>query len=83
MTGVQTCALPILEIKKDRCKGCGLCVINCPKSCIKLEASLNEKGVHPASFLEDKGCIGCGFCALICPDVRIEVFKDEDRKSVV
>ena len=69
--------MPRIEIRRDKCKGCNLCVVHCPKSCIKLDDSLNERGIHPAVFLEDKKCTGCGFCALVCPDLSIEVFKDE------
>ncbi|MFH1782931.1 MAG: 4Fe-4S dicluster domain-containing protein [Candidatus Omnitrophota bacterium] len=65
--------MPMIKIKRDRCKGCKLCVIHCPKSCIEMETSLNKKGIHPAIFLEDKKCTGCTFCAIVCPDLCIEV----------
>jgi NAD-dependent dihydropyrimidine dehydrogenase PreA subunit len=39
-----------IRINKDRCKGCYLCIVNCPNSLIKIENELNVKGVRPAVF---------------------------------
>lgn len=62
---------------QDLCKGCGLCVIACPKKIIKLDtASINKKGYHPASVTEMEKCIGCALCATMCPDVVILVEKN-------
>ncbi|MBU1006005.1 MAG: 4Fe-4S binding protein [Candidatus Omnitrophica bacterium] len=68
--------MPKIEINRERCKGCGLCVLYCPKSCIKQGASVNGKGVFPVMFADkSKACTGCSFCAIICPDTCIEVYK--------
>ncbi|MCX5667497.1 MAG: 4Fe-4S dicluster domain-containing protein [Candidatus Omnitrophica bacterium] len=76
-----------IRINKDRCKGCYLCIVNCPNSLIKIEDELNVKGVKPAVFSGGKsarlksksersdGCTGCAMCALICPECIIEVYK--------
>ena len=66
--------MPKIKINKDRCKGCYLCVVNCPNSLIKIEGELNVKGVKPVLFLGGK-CTGCAMCALICPECAIEVYK--------
>lgn len=66
-----------VKIKKDKCKGCYLCVINCPVNCLKMSSSLNSQGVVFAYKLKDKKCIGCGFCFLICPDCCVEITKFE------
>ncbi|MDD5174668.1 MAG: 4Fe-4S dicluster domain-containing protein [Candidatus Omnitrophota bacterium] len=63
-----------IRINKDRCKGCYLCIVNCPNSLIKIEDELNAKGVKPAVFSGGK-CTGCAMCALICPEFIIEVYK--------
>ncbi|MBI5361088.1 MAG: 4Fe-4S binding protein [Planctomycetes bacterium] len=67
--------MPRIEIKKDKCKGCGLCVHFCPKLCIKMSEKLNARGVQYAEFALPDKCTGCKSCALVCPDVVIEVFK--------
>ena len=66
--------MPRIKINKDRCKGCYLCVVNCPNSLIKIDSELNAKGVKPVVFSGGK-CTGCAMCAVICPDCGIKVFK--------
>jgi len=68
--------MPKIDIKKEKCKGCELCIMYCPGACIKLDKTLNKKGVHAAVFSDkDNKCTGCSFCAIICPDLCIEVYK--------
>lgn len=55
-----------IEIRKDRCKECGLCVANCPKKVISYEKHINKIGYHPVTIGE--GCIYCGSCYVTCPD---------------
>ena len=65
-----------LTFKTDFCKGCGLCVLACPKKIVFLDKSLlNAKGYHPAAQIEGSECSGCCCCALMCPDVAITVEK--------
>ena len=63
-----------IKINKDRCKGCYLCVVNCPNNLIKVSPELNAKGVKSAYFSGGK-CTGCAMCAVICPDGAITIFK--------
>ena len=64
-----------IKINKDRCKGCYLCVVNCPNGLIKVSTSMNVKGVKAAYFSGSSKCTGCAMCAVICPDCGITVFK--------
>jgi len=66
--------MPKIKIDKERCKGCYLCIVNCPNGSIKVSAELNTKGVKPAFFAGGK-CTGCGMCAVICPDCGIIVYR--------
>jgi 2-oxoglutarate ferredoxin oxidoreductase subunit delta len=66
-----------IEISREKCKGCLLCISVCPKGSIKQSKKLNSKGVKPVEFTEGALCIGCSMCAVICPDCAIEVFREE------
>jgi len=67
--------MPDIKIDKDKCKGCELCVIHCPKQQIEISEELNEEGMHFAVFKNEGKCTGCCICAKVCPDVAIEVYK--------
>ena len=63
-----------LTFQTDRCKGCGLCVVACPKGLIAIARDkLNQKGHHPAELTDPEACVGCVSCAIMCPDCIIEV----------
>ncbi len=64
-------------IDTERCKGCGLCVIVCPKNSIVISKKSNKNGYFPA-VADNTDCTGCFFCALICPEVVIEVSRDDN-----
>ncbi len=65
-----------VTFRTDRCKGCGLCVLACPKKIIALEEVLiNAKGYHPAGVKDMSKCLGCAMCATMCPDLVITVEK--------
>ncbi|MCZ7545036.1 MAG: 4Fe-4S binding protein [Anaerolineae bacterium] len=70
-----------IDIHKDRCKGCGLCVAACPKGVIALaEDQVNAHGYHPARLEDPEGeCTGCAICAVACPDVCITVYRMPKR----
>ena len=63
-----------LPFKTDYCKGCGLCVTECPKKILAIaKDKINKKGHHPAECIDEDSCIGCTFCATMCPDCIIKV----------
>ncbi|MFQ5841829.1 MAG: ferredoxin family protein [Thermodesulfobacteriota bacterium] len=70
-----------IEIDREFCKGCKLCIEFCPKGVISLSSNLNVKGYHPAYFTEEEStkekrkCTGCSICAIVCPEVAIEVYR--------
>ena len=67
--------MPKITVKRDKCKGCLLCVGFCPKGLIIVDEKLNQRGVRPVKFKAGGVCVGCSFCAVICPDSCIEVSK--------
>ena len=58
----------------DLCKGCGLCIVKCPKKCLSWS---KEVGLYQTPCVEPNPdeCIACGMCALTCPDSAIKVVK--------
>ena len=66
--------MPKIKIDKVKCKGCYLCVVNCPKGLIKISGDMNIKGVKAVSFSGSSKCTGCSMCAVICPECIIEVY---------
>ena len=61
-------------VDNERCKGCEMCVIACPKSILELDRSTtNSKGYHPAHVTDASACIACGSCTIMCPDVAIRI----------
>jgi Pyruvate/2-oxoacid:ferredoxin oxidoreductase delta subunit len=68
-----------VEIKVDRCKGCGLCVASCPTKSLKMGTTFNRLGYHAAVFCEGTGCTGCGLCFYACPEPdAVVVFKEKE-----
>jgi len=51
----------------ERCKGCYLCMANCPKEAIHLSGKVNQKGYEYIEVDQEK-CIACGSCYQMCPD---------------
>jgi 2-oxoglutarate ferredoxin oxidoreductase subunit delta len=64
----------MIVIDAERCKGCGLCVIVCPKKTIVISEVSNKNGYFPAQT-DNGGCTGCAACAIICPEGIIEVLQ--------
>jgi len=61
------------HIDKDRCKGCGLCVIVCPKNVLEMSTEVSAKGYFPAYQARPEDCIYCALCCTMCPDVAITI----------
>jgi len=68
-----------ITIDPSRCKGCGLCVLSCPKTSIELADEVDSRGIRVACRRKDQQCSGCGFCYIICPDTAITVYKISNR----
>jgi len=70
-------------VSKDKCTGCGACVVACPRNLIELIPV--SKIVHVLCKSHDMGseakkacgnntaCIGCGICAKKCPKQAITI----------
>lgn len=58
-----------ITIKKERCKGCNICVAFCPKQVLALDT------LGKVQVVQGEACIVCGQCELRCPDYAIFVDK--------
>ena len=68
-----------IEIDRERCKGCHVCIDVCPRGGIEADFDTNLMGYQPARFNDrlnesEKGCTACMMCALVCPETAIEVY---------
>lgn len=64
-----------IVVDKEKCKGCGLCVVACPQDVIALAKEVNGKGYNFAYMANPDACIGCANCAEVCPDSIITVYR--------
>jgi 2-oxoglutarate ferredoxin oxidoreductase subunit delta len=65
----------------ERCKGCGLCVLFCPKGYLRMSEELNSQGNPYAEIIDPAACNACGICFRMCPDVAIEIFDRADESG--
>ncbi len=60
-----------VEIDRQLCKGCGLCIMVCHPGVLRFEEGINGAGYHPAMAGDLTKCSACARCAQMCPDIAI------------
>lgn len=63
---------PTIEIKKEWCKGCEICVEFCPFNVLAMNGALPE-------VVNIDACTACGLCEIRCPDFAIKVIKPDAK----
>ena len=75
----------MVEIAREKCKGCEICLSVCPQGCLQLDRTVfNSKGFHPAvySYQGSVGhCTACGLCYMVCPDYAVRSVKIYKEKE--
>jgi ferredoxin len=68
--------IPKIEVNKELCSGCGICVLLCSYEAIALEKS----GDEAIAVINDGRCKRCGVCVAACPSAAIvpERFSDDE-----
>lgn len=65
-----------IVVDEKYCKGCQLCINQCPKEILVISKQRNKKGyLLPIIENEDK-CNKCQLCEFICPDMAITVMEN-------
>jgi 2-oxoglutarate ferredoxin oxidoreductase subunit delta len=64
-----------IDIIKEFCKGCGICVEFCPKDVLALGSDFKVNAVNM------EACNGDALCELRCPDFAIFVKKPKKTKE--
>jgi len=59
--------IPEIEVNREICSGCGVCVALCSYDAIKLE----ESGNGALAVINDFRCKRCGVCVAACPSAAI------------
>jgi len=62
-------------IDPQACKGCNLCVAECPKHVLSPGKTRTSKGYHMPEANEIE-CVVCRSCERVCPDFAISVIKE-------
>ena len=69
------------SIDEERWKGCGLCVVVCPKDVLESATEVSPKGYFPAYQARPDDCIFCATCCRMCPDVAITITESAENTS--
>lgn len=68
-----------VTINIENCKGCELCIYECPQHCLEMSSRINLKGYHYAVLVVDN-CTGCTNCALVCPEAVFTVYRERRKR---
>ena len=71
-----------LELDRERCFGCGICSVVCPKEAITLSDPSVEEGrlvKRPEVDIDPESCILCGTCVVFCPSNALKATTDGEE----
>ena len=72
----------VINIIKERCKGCNICIEVCQLDVLDIAEESNSQGYNPPCVKNANDCTICGLCEMLCPDFAIRVsYNGEDDKQ--
>ncbi len=69
-----------IDIDPKACKGCLLCVDQCPQKVLEVSHERSAKGSLLPQAVSVEKCSHCLLCEMICPDMAITVEVAENEK---
>ncbi|MCL4370255.1 MAG: 4Fe-4S binding protein [Chloroflexi bacterium] len=68
-----------VTVDKKFCKGCNLCIANCPKDVLAVSTERGSAGFLVPAATKPEACNRCQLCEVICPDFAIVVEGDREK----
>jgi 2-oxoglutarate ferredoxin oxidoreductase subunit delta len=63
----------IVTIDTNLCKGCNICITQCPKNVFAQSVKRSRYGTPMPKAVNENECIICRQCEKLCPDAAINV----------
>ena len=71
-----------IAIEELRCKGCGRCIVACPRGVLAISTRRNSGGYLVARVEHHAECVACGLCYYSCPEPDgIAVYRKVSKKK--
>jgi 2-oxoglutarate ferredoxin oxidoreductase subunit delta len=67
----------VINVIKERCKECGLCISICSLKVLDKGSERNKRGYRYVVPVSPEKCTGCRLCEYTCPDFAIFVERCE------
>ncbi|MCK5708813.1 MAG: 4Fe-4S dicluster domain-containing protein [Candidatus Aureabacteria bacterium] len=64
-------------LHSQTCKGCKICVAECPAGVLEMSDKQNEIGAFLPEVKRLDLCTGCTRCAVVCPECSIEIESEK------
>ncbi len=67
-------------IDRNACKGCHLCIDQCPEDVLEVSQNRSSKGYIMPAVARIDDCSACMMCEMICPDLAITAEGVQNEK---